>query len=117
MVAVGLAPLLVYWLAWLIGLAIRRKARRPRASNPPVEIEGEPPQRVKRQASHMRSASPLRRAISIPTRRNEVLHDSPLEGDGFELPVPRTTPDFWPISLRAQRVETDAANHVLIFLV
>jgi hypothetical protein len=44
-VAVGLAPLLVYWLAWLIGLAIRRKARRPRASNPPVEIEGEPPQR------------------------------------------------------------------------
>jgi hypothetical protein len=23
--------------------------------------------------------------------------DSPLEGDGFELPVPRTTPDFWPI--------------------
>ena len=44
-VAVGLAPLLVYWLAWLIGLAIRRKARRPRASNPPVEIEGEPLQR------------------------------------------------------------------------
>jgi hypothetical protein len=43
-VAVGLAPLLVYWLAWLIGLAIRRKARRPRASNPPVEREGEPPQ-------------------------------------------------------------------------
>jgi hypothetical protein len=28
-VAVGLAPLLVYWLGWLIGLAIRRKARRP----------------------------------------------------------------------------------------
>ena len=24
--------------------------------------------------------------------------DSPLEGDGFELPVPRTTPGFWPIS-------------------
>jgi len=44
---------------------------------------------VERQASHMRSASPLRRAISIPMRRNEVLHDSPLEGDGFELPVPR----------------------------
>ena len=41
MVAVGLGPLLVYWLAWLLGLAIRRKARRPRASNPPVEIEGD----------------------------------------------------------------------------
>ena len=26
------------------------------------------------------------------------MHDSPLEGDGFELPVPRTTPGFWPIS-------------------
>ena len=33
---------------------------------------------VERQASHMRSASPLRRAISIPMRQNEVLHDSPL---------------------------------------
>src|SRR3984893_1908498 len=37
----------------------------------------------------MRSASPLRRAISIPMRRNEVLHDSPLEGAGFEPSVPR----------------------------
>ena len=37
----------------------------------------------------MRSASPLRRAISIPMRRNEVLHDSPLlEEGGCELPVP-----------------------------
>jgi hypothetical protein len=43
---------------------------------------------VERQASHIRSASPLRRAISIPMRRNEVLHDSPLEEDGFELLVP-----------------------------
>ena len=25
--------------------------------------------------------------------------DSPLEGDGFELPVPRTTPGFWPSML------------------
>jgi len=65
-VAVGLAPLLVYWLAWLIGLAIRRKARRPRASNPPVEIEGEPPQRVKRQASHMRSSASQNKVL--PTR-------------------------------------------------
>ena len=29
--------------------------------------------------------------------------DSPLEGDGFELPVPRTTPGFWPISTRTTR--------------
>ena len=29
--------------------------------------------------------------------------DSPLEGDGFELPVPRTTPSFWPISTRTTR--------------
>jgi|HubBroStandDraft_4_1064222.scaffolds.fasta_scaffold179845_2 hypothetical protein len=42
---------------------------------------------VERQASHMRSASPLRRAISIPMRRNEVLHDSPLEQVGFEPSV------------------------------
>src|ERR1700730_10351063 len=29
--------------------------------------------------------------------------DSPLEGGGFELPVPRTTPGFWPISTRTTR--------------
>src|ERR1700731_60439 len=29
--------------------------------------------------------------------------DSLLEGDGFELPVPRTTPGFWPISTRTTR--------------
>jgi hypothetical protein len=45
----------------------------------------------------MRSASPLRRAISIPMRRNEVLHDSPLEGDGFEPSVPRQK-DVWKLS-------------------
>src|SRR5580700_9355513 len=36
----------------------------------------------------MRSASPLRWAISIPMRRNEVLHDSPLEEARFEHSVP-----------------------------
>jgi hypothetical protein len=29
--------------------------------------------------------------------------DCLLEGDGFELPVPRTTPGFWPISTRTTR--------------
>src|SRR5580700_7613239 len=33
----------------------------------------------------------------------QVRTDSPLEGDGFELPVPRTTPGFWPISTRTTR--------------
>src|ERR1700731_804086 len=33
----------------------------------------------------------------------EFAPDSPLEGDGFELPVPRTTPGFWPISTRTTR--------------
>jgi hypothetical protein len=28
----------------------------------------------------------------------EFALDSSLEGDGFKLPVPRTTPGFWPIS-------------------
>jgi hypothetical protein len=37
------------------------------------------------------------------TGRKEFAPDSPLEGDGFELPVPRTTPGFWPISTRTTR--------------
>src|ERR1700721_3779857 len=36
-------------------------------------------------------------------RRVRFAHDSLLEGDGFELPVPRTTPGFWPISTRTTR--------------
>src|SRR3984893_14391441 len=35
--------------------------------------------------------------------RDRWFADSPLEGDGFELPVPRTTPGFWPISTRTTR--------------
>src|SRR6202022_2616509 len=38
-------------------------------------------------------------AISSPPAHTISL----LEGDGFELPVPRTTPGFWPISTRTTR--------------
>src|SRR5580700_8100042 len=36
-----------------------------------------------------------------PVGNSEIC--SLLEGDGFELPVPRTTPGFWPISTRTTR--------------
>src|SRR6202022_5200605 len=36
-------------------------------------------------------------------RLRKFAPDSMLEGDGFELPVPRTTPGFWPISTRTTR--------------
>ena len=38
-VTIGLAPMLVYWLAQVIGRALRRKAPRPPAGNLPTEIE------------------------------------------------------------------------------
>ena len=39
----------------------------------------------------------------VPAGQLRFAPDSPLEGDGFELPVPRTTPGFWPISTRTTR--------------
>jgi hypothetical protein len=39
--AIGLAPILVYGVAGLIGRAFRRKLGRPRAGNAPLHTEGE----------------------------------------------------------------------------
>ena len=51
-VTVGLAPILVYWLARVIGQALRRKAPGPPAGSPPAELEeaerGKRPDRVPR---------------------------------------------------------------------
>jgi hypothetical protein len=45
-VTIGLAPMLVYWLARVIGQAVRRKARGPPAGSPLAEPkEGERGQR------------------------------------------------------------------------
>jgi hypothetical protein len=44
-VTIGLAPILVYWLARLIGQALRRKALGPPVGNPLAEPEEEPGQR------------------------------------------------------------------------
>jgi hypothetical protein len=38
-VTVGLAPMLVYWLARVIGRALRRRARGPLADSPRAEPE------------------------------------------------------------------------------
>jgi hypothetical protein len=38
-VIIGLAPMLVYWLARVIGRALRRKARGPLADSPLAEPE------------------------------------------------------------------------------
>ncbi len=55
-VTIGLAPILVYWLARVIGQALRRKARGPPAGNPRAEPEeGERGQR--------RDAAPTRKPI------------------------------------------------------
>src|ERR1700730_477590 len=58
-----------------------------------------------RVTTHSRTAD-LRR-VSPRHRNADVVfrfaRDSPLEGTGFELPVPRTTPGFWPISTRTTR--------------
>jgi hypothetical protein len=51
-VTIGLAPMLVYWLARVIGRALRRRARGPPAGSPSAEPEdGEREQR--------RDAAPL----------------------------------------------------------
>jgi hypothetical protein len=38
-VTIGLAPILVYWLARVVGQALRRKARGPLADSPLAEPE------------------------------------------------------------------------------
>jgi hypothetical protein len=48
--AVGLAPILVYWAAGVIGRAFRRKRGGPRTGNAPVQPRGEgnrPPGRLR----------------------------------------------------------------------
>jgi hypothetical protein len=47
-------------------------------------------------AAEMRSSQPKALECRAET-------GSALEGDGFELPVPRTTPGSWPISTRTTR--------------
>jgi hypothetical protein len=49
-----------------------------------------------------------------PASRYRSSHDSLLEGDGFELPVPRTTPGFWPISTRTTRRDISRKKGVRI---
>src|SRR6266446_4840925 len=44
-VTIGLAPILVYWLARVIGQALQRKARGPPAGSPRAELEEERGQR------------------------------------------------------------------------
>ena len=50
--AVGLAPILVYWVAGLIGRAFRRKGGGPPAGSAPVQG------RQEREGAHPREAAP-----------------------------------------------------------
>src|ERR1700730_14802329 len=49
--------------------------------------------------SHPQTAAKVR-GFSLTASTFTAETDWLLEGDGFELPVPRTTPGFWPISTR-----------------
>ena len=51
-ITVGLAPILVYWVAGLIGRAFRRKGGSPPAGSAPVQG------RQEREGAHRREAAP-----------------------------------------------------------